>query len=136
MAIGVLLKLAAITGNEPFQQSAMRALGAFASRLNSQPVVAPRMVAAHMLSRMKPRQIVFAGAAAEAMRGGADLRFLPGVTLLAARDEQERSALARWHEEIAAMPMLDGRTAAYVCESFACKAPVTTLAELDALLQS
>ena len=136
LAITVLLRLAAITGNETFQQSAMRALGAFASRLNSQPVVAPMMVAAHMMSRMKPRQIVFVGPVAETMRGAVDMRFLPGVTLMAARDDGELAVLARWHEEIASMPLVDGQTAAYVCENFACQAPVTTLASLDALLES
>ena len=136
LAVMVLLRLAAITGNEAFQQSAARALSAFASRLNSQPVVAPMMVAAHMLSRMKPRQVVFVGPAAETMRGAVDLRFLPGVTLLAVRDDHERAALSRWHEEIAAMPLVNGQTAAYVCENFACQAPVTTLAALDALLES
>ncbi|MBN8732333.1 MAG: thioredoxin domain-containing protein [Acidobacteria bacterium] len=136
LAVNALLRLAAITGNEAFQRSAQRGLDAFASRLNSQPVVAPLMVCAHMISRAKPRQIVFTGPAADLLRGAADLRFLPGVTLLAARDEAERTALSRWHEEIAAMPLLEGQTAAYVCENFACQAPVTTLAALDALLQS
>ena len=136
LAVMVLLRLAAITGNEAFQQSAARALSAFASRLNSQPVVAPMMVSAHMSSRMKPRQVVFVGPASETMRGAVDLRFLPGVTLLAVRDDHERAALSRWHEEIAAMPLVNGQTAAYVCENFACQAPVTTLAALDALLES
>jgi hypothetical protein len=136
LAITVLLRLASMMANEGFRQSAMRALGAFASRLNSQPVVAPMMVAAHMMSRMKPRQIVFVGPVAETMRGAADMRFLPGVTLMAARDDGEREVLARWHEEIASMPLVDGQTAAYVCENFACQAPVTTLAGLDALLES
>ncbi len=136
LAVTALLRLAAITGNEEFRQSALRALTALSSRLNSQPVSAPMLVCAHMLARARPRQIVFTGPAAETLRGAADLRFLPGVTLLAARDEAERALFARWHSEIAAMPLVPGQTTAYVCEDFACQTPVTTLAALDALIQS
>ncbi|MCC7235672.1 MAG: thioredoxin domain-containing protein [Bryobacterales bacterium] len=136
LAVMALLRLSAITGNEEFRRSAERALTALSPRLNSQPVSAPMMVAAHMLARARPRQIVFTGPAAETLRGAADLRFLPGVTLLAARDEAERALLARWHGEIASMPLVPGQTTAYLCENFVCKEPVTTLAALDALIQS
>ena len=37
-------------------------------------------------------------------------------------------------ELLAGRPALDGGAAAYVCERFTCKAPVSTVAELDSLL--
>jgi uncharacterized protein YyaL (SSP411 family) len=37
-------------------------------------------------------------------------------------------------ELLAQRTAVDGKTAAYVCEGFACKAPVTGLAELEAAL--
>ncbi len=61
---------------------------------------------------------------ASVVRGG----FRPHVVLAGGPEGSERPEL------LAGRPAVDGKPAAYVCESFTCKAPVTEAAELQAAL--
>jgi uncharacterized protein YyaL (SSP411 family) len=62
-------------------------------------------------------------------------RFLPGQVTLLVDGDETRGALAADLPAIAAMAKLDGRAAAYVCENYSCRRPVTSPAEFDDLLQ-
>ena len=134
IAIEVLLRLSELTANARFRQAALDALQSFASRLRMQGMAAPRMVAAHMLANAAPKQIILAGPDVDALAAVVHRRFLPARTLIALRNEQDRAAFARWHPEVSAMTAIGGRATAYVCENFACQAPVTSPGELEKLL--
>jgi uncharacterized protein YyaL (SSP411 family) len=134
IAIEVLLRLSGLTANARFRQAALGALQTFASRLRMQGMAAPRMLAAHMLANAAPKQIILAGEDVSALAAVVHRRFLPARTLIALRNGQDRAAFGRWHPEVAAMTTIGGRAAAYVCENFACQAPVTSAAELEKLL--
>jgi uncharacterized protein YyaL (SSP411 family) len=86
------------------------------------------------------QEIVLAGAVddptLQSMRRAIDARFLPRAVLLhhpAGAEAGRIEALAPFVREQVAR---DGKATAYVCENHACKAPVTTVAELEALLGS
>ena len=121
-----LLRLAALTGEHDYEH---RAVGVF--RL-LHPVAGRHPGAfAHLLQaidfHLSPtREVALVGADTGALERAVRERFRPHL-VLAGREPGEVPLLE------GRVPV-DGRPAAYVCERFACKAPVTDPAELEALL--
>ena len=60
--------------------------------------------------------------------------YLPNTIVLLADGGEGQKYLAGKLEEMKAMGPIYGKPAAYVCENFACKAPVTSVEELRKLL--
>jgi hypothetical protein len=60
--------------------------------------------------------------------------FLPKTILLLADGAEGQKYLGEKNEAIRAMSPVDGKPAAYVCENFTCKAPVTDPKALGNLL--
>jgi uncharacterized protein YyaL (SSP411 family) len=121
-----LLRLAALTGEYAYEQ---RAVGVF--RLLHQVAFRHPHAFAHLLQALdfhfaSVKEVALVGPDLHELERTVRARFRPhlvlaggepdGVPLLADRDP------------------VDGRAAAYVCERFACKRPVTEPAELEALL--
>jgi uncharacterized protein YyaL (SSP411 family) len=98
----------------------MRALEAFAGRINETPYAAPLMAAAYELSRSASKQVVLAGEDLDAMLRVFYSKFLPHHVLIRGK---------------AGMPAVEGKTTAYVCENFTCNLPVTDPAQFEELLQ-
>lgn len=115
-----LLRLARMTGREDLERSGVRAIEAFANRINSAPYAAPLSVAALQLARTPPRQVVITGENADELLRVFHSRFLPDFVLLRNKP---------------GMPALDGKATAYVCENFACQLPVTDAGKLGELLK-
>ncbi len=126
LAAGALLRLAAYTRYEPYREAALRILHAFASRLNQQPLTLPQMLCAWMFELAPQRQIVIAGPAPEPYLAAIRSRFLPSSIVFVNPTDPPLSS----------MQPIDGRTAAYVCENYACQLPVTSIAEFTRLLDS
>jgi uncharacterized protein YyaL (SSP411 family) len=61
--------------------------------------------------------------------------FLPKTVLFLADGAEGQKYLGATNEAICAMSQIDGKPAAYVCENFTCKAPVTDPTQLAELLQ-
>jgi uncharacterized protein YyaL (SSP411 family) len=61
--------------------------------------------------------------------------FLPKTVLVLADDAEGQKYLGEKNDAIRAMSPINGKSAAYVCENFTCKAPVTDPAELAELLK-
>jgi uncharacterized protein len=123
-----LLRLARMTGRDDFREAAERTLAAFSSRLKTQGAGLPQMLMAYVFALARPREIVLAGPDKDsdmpAMLAAIRRRFLPNTVVLMA-NETGRS-----------MPAIDNRATAYVCENYACKLPVTSVAELEEQLRS
>jgi uncharacterized protein YyaL (SSP411 family) len=89
----------------------------------------PQMLVALDFSLSKPRQIVIAGKkdAPEtiALLKEVHRHFLPKTILLLADGGDSQKYLGEKNEAVRAMSLVDGKPAAYVCENFTCKAPVT-----------
>jgi len=60
--------------------------------------------------------------------------FLPKTILGLADGAEGQKYLAESNEVIRAMSIVEGKAAAYVCENFTCKAPVTEAGALNNLL--
>ena len=124
-----LLRLAAITGNTGFREAADRTLAAFARKMSEQPAGLPQMLVAYQWSTGKPVQIMLAGErnAPEtlAMAAAVHRRFLPNRVIAMATDAAP---------EVQAMKALEGKTTAYVCENFTCRAPVDDLEGFESML--
>lgn len=115
MAVIVLQRLAAITGDARYEAAATRTLSAFQERLENQPAAAPLMMASHLFSLRKPRQIQFTGAEPDAFIRIAHRHFAPFQVMI--RDQQT-----------------GGAPQARVCENFVCHTPLEDPRELEAML--
>jgi uncharacterized protein YyaL (SSP411 family) len=133
-----LLRLAQIRGEKQWQGRAERTIGAFHVTLSRFPSAMPQMLIALDFSSSKPRQIVIAGKKdapeTKALLTEAHRHFLPKTIVLLADGAEGQKYLGEKIEAIRAMSMVDGKSAAYVCEDFSCKAPVTDPKALRDLL--
>jgi hypothetical protein len=133
-----LLRLTAYTGNGDLDETAQDSLRAFASRINEQSPTVPQMMCALLWSLAPKSQIVVAGSleddSARALLHEVRSRFRPFTTVFALSGGENLARLADWAPQTGSMGVVDGRPAAYVCENFTCKAPVTDPKALGELL--
>jgi uncharacterized protein YyaL (SSP411 family) len=133
-----LLRLAALTGETRYENPARRWLGVLAPVLGEHPTAFAYLLAALERVVAAPLEVALLGdgPALAALRREVLGRLLPdAVTLSAAPgDGTDRSPL------LAGRSTVDGQAAAYVCERYACRAPVTSpealRAELDAAVRA
>jgi uncharacterized protein YyaL (SSP411 family) len=125
-----LLRLAALTGEHAYAQRAEGVL-----RLLHE--VAPQHPAAfgHLLQALDwvastPREVALVGADVAPLARVVRARLRPHMVLAGGPGPDERVPLLAGREPV------DGKAAAYVCESFACRRPVTGADELTALLEA
>jgi hypothetical protein len=125
-----LLRLARVTfkndGRNDFRIAAERTLEAFSGRMLAGGAGLPQMLVAQMFAMGKPMEIVLAGSRDQQAGMLAEIRkrFLPNAVIMQASEAPQ------------AMPAIDERATAYVCENYACKLPVTNAAGLADLLQA
>jgi uncharacterized protein YyaL (SSP411 family) len=139
VAVLNLLRLAQMTGNPRYRESADKALEAFASRINTTPHAVPQMMVAFAFSIAKPRQVILAGrrSAPDTLDLVRELhrRFLPDKVALLVAEDESRAKLAANLPAIEGMHMVNGKATAYVCENYACQLPVSDVAQLAELLR-
>src|SRR5262249_11708190 len=111
-------------GGDVFRQAAERALKLLGGGPGAPPTAAPQLLAASLFASAKPMEIVLAGPSADpemfAMLKAIRERFLPNAIVM------------RGEYSPVAMPAIEGRPTAYVCENYACKLPVTRIEALEA----
>ncbi len=133
-----LLRLAQFRDDKQRQDRATKTIRAFAPTLSRFPSAMPQMLVGIDFSLSKPRQIVIAGkigdAQTKALLEEVHRHFLPNKVLLLADGGNGQKYLGEKNEAVRAMSMVDGKPAAYVCENFTCKAPVTNAKALGELL--
>ncbi|HEX4491120.1 MAG TPA: thioredoxin domain-containing protein [Acidimicrobiia bacterium] len=131
LAAHALLRLAALTGEPRYEALAAEVVDALAPLASQHAVAFGELLQAIERRVSAPLEIAIVGApddpATTALRRAVTGRLLPTAVVLVAAPGADD---ARISPLLADRPLVDGRPAAYVCERFACRAPVT---EPDAL---
>jgi len=133
-----LLRLSQIHDDLKMAERAKKTIDAFAAILSQFPAGMPQMLVAVENSLGKPRQIVIAGKKdspeTKALLKEVHRRFLPNTIVILADANEGQKYLGENNEAIRAMSLVEGKPAAYVCENFTCKAPLTDPKQLGELL--
>jgi uncharacterized protein YyaL (SSP411 family) len=133
-----LLRLDAMTGLPGARERALKTIEALRPQWTRAPHALPQLLCSFELAFDAPRTVVLAGDPA-----AADFRAL--VTVLSGKTGPRRAVLCadggagqQWlagrRPYLAEMKPVGGRATAYVCENFACQAPVTSPTALGQLL--
>ena len=134
-----LLRLSQFYDDKQLEDRARKTIDAFATTLSHFPSAMPQMLVALDFSSSKPRQIVIAGKKdapeTKALLTEVRRHFLPKTISLLADGAEGQKYLGKRNEAIRAMSVVDGKPAAYVCENFTCKTPVTDPKQLAELLE-
>ncbi len=134
-----LLRLSQFRDDKGMTDRGRKTIDAFATTLSHFPSAMPQMLVALDYSLSKPRQIVIAGTRnapeTKALLKETNRHFLPKTVLVLADGAEGQKYLGEKNEAIRAMSLIDGKPAAYVCENFTCKAPVTDPKQLGDLLK-
>ena len=138
LAAGALLRLAALTGETSYERVASEVLDAMAPVVGRHPVAFGELLQALERSVSAPIEIAVVGPAGDprtaALRREVTGRLLPTAVMLCG-DPVTGNAVTS--PLLADRPLVGGVPAAYVCEHFSCRAPVTDpdalRAELDRL---
>jgi uncharacterized protein YyaL (SSP411 family) len=133
-----LLRLGQIRNEKKWSAQGRQTIEAFAGLLQRAPVAMPQMLVALDFQLTPARQIVVAGRpesddTRELLRQ-IHHHYLPNTMVLLADGGKGQAYLEEKLEELGAMKPLDGKAAAYVCQNFTCKAPVTGAKNLSDLL--
>ena len=136
VAIEVLLRLAAFTGEESYRQRADEYLRGLADVMVQHPQAFGHVLGALDFAMSPVKEFAIIGdprqADTRALLHVINSHYLPNSVLACAAPTAS--------EAIQAVPLLadrsakDGKATAYVCQNFACLAPVTTAEELERLL--
>jgi uncharacterized protein YyaL (SSP411 family) len=145
-----LLRLAQFRDDKQLDGRARKTIDAFAPTLSHFASAMPQMLVAVDYSLSKPRQVVVAGKIdppkdgfavansneTKALLAEVHRHFLPRKILILADGGEGQKFFSEKNEAIRAMSPVDGKPAAYVCENFTCKAPVTDPKALGNLLSA
>jgi uncharacterized protein YyaL (SSP411 family) len=129
VATGMLLRLAALTGEPHYARIAQRVLTSMADLLRRAPSAFGQLLGALDFYLATPQEVAIIGDPAapdtQALLNILHQRFLPNtVVALGAPDADPEST--RLIPLLAERPQMEGRATAYVCEHFACRRPVNT----------
>jgi uncharacterized protein YyaL (SSP411 family) len=130
VAVLALLKLADITGKEPYREAAEKSLRLFSARLHQLPQAVPCMLSGLEYATSERRRVVIAGSPAQAgfqeLLKAAHATYRPDRVVLGNAGAVD--VFARQ------LPTRDGCPTAYVCTGVTCQAPVQSPAALIELL--
>jgi uncharacterized protein YyaL (SSP411 family) len=134
-----LLRLAQFRDEKQMAERARKTVDAFATTLSHFSSAMPLMLVALDYASSKPRQIVIAGKKdapeTKALLKEVNRHFLPKTVLFLADGAEGQKYLGEKNEALRAMSPIEGKSGAYVCENFTCKAPVTDSKGLAELLK-
>ena len=122
-----LLRLAALTGEHDYERRAVGVFRLLHKIAFQHPQAFPHLLQAMDFHFAPVKEVALVGPGSEPLERTVRSRFRPHLVL--AGGEADGVPLLEGREPV------DGRAAAYVCENFACRRPVTEPAELEELLE-
>ncbi len=129
MAAETLLRLAVLVGNDNYRKEAARIIATMKESAPKQPTGFGRLLCALDTLLAPSQEIAIIGdpadPATQALLAEVRKRFLPN-TVVALKKPEEESMLPL----LEGRTLVDGKPAAYVCENYTCKLPVTNAADL------
>jgi uncharacterized protein len=138
VAIDVLLRLAAFTGEDAYRERAEEYLRLLADILAQHPQAFGHLLCALDFSLSPVKEIAITGDAHQsatlALLRAVNSRYLPNIVLACAPPASQAGGPAQVVPLLEHRPAQEGKATAYVCQGFACLAPVTTAEELEKLL--
>ena len=127
-----LLRLARMTGDTTMEEAAHRLLKAFSGMVADFPSAYAHFLLAVDFAVGPAKEIVVAGDAGDdtaiRMLDASLKAFVPNRTVMFRRSGDE--AIIRFAPFLEPMMPVEGKAAAYVCENFTCRKPLTDLSEL------
>jgi len=129
MTAFVLLRLGRIYGDAEMENRAVGVFRLARPLLERAPTAVGHLLCALQLHFSPPREVAVVGASEELRKAALD-GFQPSTVFAFAPEPTDAVPL------LAAKGLVGGQPAAYVCERFACQAPVTSPGELRAALSS
>jgi uncharacterized protein len=138
IAVHNLMTLAHLTGDAEASRKVERTLGRFGPHMGAAARAVPFMMCNLSAWHAGMSQVVIVGPRdredTRALRRVLAVQHLPFAIVVPVEPGDSQTQLARLLPWIAPMGMRDRQATAYVCRNFACDQPVTTPAELAALL--
>src|SRR4051812_22259768 len=125
-----LLRLAALTGEAAYAERAEGVLALLHEIAPKHPTAFAHLLQALDWAAGTPREVALVGPDVSPLTRVVRARLRPRLVLAGGSGPDERVPLLAGREPV------DGEAAAYVCENFACRRPVTTADELAALLDA
>jgi uncharacterized protein YyaL (SSP411 family) len=138
-AMLALLRIGRLTQDERMEAAGRDALASWASTIERYPSGYPVALTALAFALGPTREVVIAGdpsdAATQALVAEVRKRHLPRTVVLLHPPGDAGRAIEDVAPFVKAQGLVGGKPVAYVCENFACQAPVTSAAELANLLE-
>ncbi len=129
VATGMLLRLAALTGEPPYARMAERVLTSMADLLRRAPTAFGHLLGALDFYLATPQEVAIIGepgaSDTHALLDVLHRRFLPNTVVALGAPEADPESITLI-PLLAERPQMERRATAYVCERFACRQPVNT----------
>lgn len=134
VALLILLRLGRMTGSTEWEEKADRLMKAFAATVKDYPSGYAQFLNGLDFALGPSREVVIAGARddsrTKAMVKTLHRQFFPNRVLLLRGPGAEGEALAALCPHVHPLLPIDDQPAVYLCENYACRKPITDLAEL------
>jgi uncharacterized protein YyaL (SSP411 family) len=139
VAAFALLSVGRLTMDERLVRAGERTLERFSGHLAKMPTGFPFLLLGLDLAVGPTAEIVLTGPAGDgtlaAMADEVRSRYLPRAVLVVHPVGKEGEEIRKLVPFLADQPAREGAATAYLCENYACRAPVTTVGELARLLE-
>ena len=136
IAAEVLMRLSVLTGNDEYRKQAGQILLVMKEAMAQQPTGFGRMLSVLNTTLEPSQEVAIAGdpsdAKTQALLAEVRKRYLPNTVVALRNPAQELDGSML--PLLEGRELVDGQPAAYVCENYACKLPVTTADALGRLL--